>query len=83
MAHLATLVSCACARARLSITMDYFDSGDHVRRGFLSTPDASLCLCSSSMSSNLQHVPGSAHPVYALKENIVLYPFVRRVVIGA
>ncbi|KAG2747037.1 hypothetical protein P692DRAFT_20835286 [Suillus brevipes Sb2] len=26
--------------------MDYFDGGDHVRRGFLSTPYASLCLCS-------------------------------------
>lgn len=35
--------------------MDYFDGGDHVRRGFLSTADASSCLCSSSMASNLQH----------------------------
>ncbi|KAG2758288.1 hypothetical protein P692DRAFT_2017749 [Suillus brevipes Sb2] len=43
--------------APYSSLYDYLDGGDHVRRGFLPTPDASSCLvCSSSMSSNHQHV---------------------------
>lgn len=47
-------------RTHLSVSIDYLDGGDHIRRRFLSTSDASLCLCPSSISSNLQHVPGCA-----------------------
>jgi hypothetical protein len=38
--------------------MDYLRGGDYIRQKFLSTPGASSCLCSSSMSSKLQHVSG-------------------------